>query len=203
MPAEPRGEPRTSRGDALSTGDPHRNGDTRHRQREPTENARPPEHTNHGHSRGERGTSRRGHSDHETKLRKKRTHPTPPNPEESRPNPEKSRPNRKKKAPQKPQKPTPTRSEGHARGGSQTQTPPAPAAPPTKRSSTPHQGKQHPPPRGKAHTPKKRSARPTDEEARNTPPIFEIARPPRHNLNAKTIDSAGEAPGRRRVGRGA
>lgn len=203
MTAEPGGEARASGGDTLSAGDADRHGDTRHRQREPTENARPPEHTNHGSSRGERGTSRRAGTDHETKIRKTKAPPTPPNPEKSRPNPKKSRPNRKKEAPQKHPKDTPTRSEGHARGGSPTKTHPAPTAPPTKRSSTPHQGKQHTPPRGTAHTPKRRSTRPTDGEKRNTPPIYEIARPPRHKMNAKTKDRAGEAAGRRRLGLGA
>ena len=195
MPAEPGSEPRASGGDPIRAGKPHGHGDTKHRQREPTENARPPEHTNHGNGRGERGTSRRGHSDHETNIRKTKAPTTPPNHEKSHPNPEKSRPNRKKEAPQKHPKATPTRSEGHAQGGCQTQKPPAPTTPPTKRSSTPHQGKQHPQPRGTAHTPKKRSPRPTDREPHRTPPISEIARPPRHKLNAKTNNRAGAAGG--------
>ena len=105
MAAEPRSKPRTRSRDARRPGKPRRHGDTRHRQREPGENARPPEHTNHGQSRGERGTNRRGGTDHETKIRKKKTHPAPPNPQKSRPSTEKSRPKQKKEAHAKHRKP--------------------------------------------------------------------------------------------------
>ena len=203
MPAKPRGKARAGRRDALGSTKAGRHRDTRHRQREPTENARPPEATNHGHSRGERARDRKGRTDHETKIRKTRARPTPPNHEKGRPNHEKRHPNRKKEAPQKPQKPTPTRSEGHARGGCQTQTHPAPTAPPTKRSSTPHPGKQQPPPREAARTTKRRSPRHTDGETNRTPPIFEIPCAPLPKQSGTTKNRAGEAPGRRRVGRGA
>lgn len=98
MAAEPRSEARASRGDALRRPNPNRDGHTRNRQREPTEYARPPEHTNHGSSRGERGRNRRTGTDHETKIRKNKAHPPQANPQKSRPNPQKSRPNRKKEA---------------------------------------------------------------------------------------------------------
>lgn len=98
MPAEPRSEARAGGGDPIRAGKPHGHGDTRHRQREPTENARPPEHTNHGSSRWERGTNRRGRTDHGTKIRKNKAHPPQANPQKGHPNPEKSRPNRKKEA---------------------------------------------------------------------------------------------------------
>ena len=95
---QPRGEPRARGSHAASARHPRHHGDTRHGKREPTENARPPEHTNHGHSRGERGTSRRGNSDHETKIRKTPTPPTQPNPEKSRHNPEKKPPQPQKRS---------------------------------------------------------------------------------------------------------
>lgn len=203
MTAKPGSKPRASGGDPTRPRQARRHRHTRDRQREPTENARPPEHTNHGSSRGERARTKGAGTSHETKIRKTKEHPTPPNPEKSRPNPEKSRPNRKKEAPQKHPKTTPTKRSSTPHQRKQHPPPRGKAHTPKKRSSTPNQGKQHPPPRGKTHTPKKRSPRPTDGETRNTPPIVEISRPPRHKLNAKTIDRAGEAPGRRRVGRGA
>lgn len=98
MTAEPRGEARTRGRHAHRGRNASDHGHTRDRQREPTEHARPPERTNHGNRRGERGTSRRGGTNHETKIRKKAAPTTPPNPQKSRPNTEKSRPNRKKEA---------------------------------------------------------------------------------------------------------
>ena len=96
---QPRSETGASSRDALRRAKPRRHGDTGNRQREPTEDARPPERTNHGQSRGKRGTSRRGTTDHETKIQKTRTPQQHPNPKKSRPNPEKSRPNPKKEHP--------------------------------------------------------------------------------------------------------
>ena len=98
MAAEPRGEARTRGRHADRGRNASDHGHTRDRQREPTEHARPPECTNHGNRRGERGTSRRGGTNHETKIRKKATPPAPPNPQKSRPNTEKSRPKRQKEA---------------------------------------------------------------------------------------------------------
>ena len=98
MSAEPGGKARTGGGDPIRAGKPPRHGHTRDRQREPTEHARPPERTNHGSSRGERGRNRREGTDHETKIRKNKAHPPQANPEKIRPNPKKSRPNRKKEA---------------------------------------------------------------------------------------------------------
>ena len=106
MAAEPGGKARASGGDALRRAKARRHGDTRHRQREPTEHAGPPERTNHGKRRGERARTKGAGTSHETKIRKKTTHPTQPNPEKSRPNREKRRPNRKKEASATRRKPT-------------------------------------------------------------------------------------------------
>jgi hypothetical protein len=53
-------------------------------------------------------------------------------------------------------------------------------ATPTKKKAAPSTKKKHPNP-GKSHP--KRSPKPTDGGTRNNLPIFEIARPPRFNLN--------------------
>lgn len=65
-------------------------------------------------------------------------------------------------------------------------------AAPTPKKAAPTAKKKHP---QKAQRQHKRSPRPTDREPHRTPPIFEIARPPRHNMNAKTYNRAGAAGG--------
>ena len=159
MPAKPGSEPRAGSGDTIRAGKPHGHGDTRNRQREPTENARPPEHTNHGNRRGKRARTEGTSTKHETKLRKKTT---------------RSKKKRKKNT-RKTQKTN-------------------------KKAPDPDPRQQHPRPR---HRPRpKRDPDPAPGTHR-TPPMFENARPLRQKLNAKTKNRAGEAPGRRRVGRGA